>query len=277
MPPPDNPRGSLNMRNLALTSPEMHGTDIRKLQKILNERLAHFKSRQRIKQNGIYDRETDHTVAKIAYRMGLEHFTGKPSVLHLIEHPHLRDPHQLMRERSRTKSAGEHKTISTGAHGLARVPKIAAHYIGVSEHPKGSNWGSPHPEDWERHFGFQSGVPWCGCFACSTVIMAGGHVTGGVGFCPNIEAFARAGVNGFAQWSATDRAGQNHVGPGWLPLFNWDGGSEAQHVGIVEKMFSTHVQTIEGNTSGDNPSDGGMVARMERPYHFIVGFAKPRM
>lgn len=266
------------MRNLAMTSPEMRGADIQKLQKILNERLAHFKSRTRIKQNGIYDRETAHTVAKIAYRMGLSHYSGTAHVLERIEHPHVRLPNQVKLEHDRTKAAEHHKQISDGAHGLARIPFIAAHYIGVHESPQGSNWGHPHPADWEKHFGFESGVPWCGCFACSMVILAGGHVDGGVGFCPNIEAYARAGVNGFEHWVPTSQVGMHqHVGPGWLPLFNWVGGREAEHVGIVEEMHSTHVQTIEGNTSGTNPSDGGMVARMERPYSFILGFAKPRM
>lgn len=265
------------MRTLALTSPEMRGEDIQHLQKILNERLAHFKSRVRIKQNGIYDRETEHTVAKIAYRMGLGRYSGIPSVLYLIEHPNLRNPIAIKNEHERTKAAEHHKEVSSGAHGIARIPLIAAKYIGVHESPQGSNWGNPYPADWEKHFGFESGVPWCGCFACSMVILAGGHVTGGVGFCPNIEAYARAGVNGFERWVRTSRATQDGIGPGWLTLFNWVGGTEPEHVGIVEKLHSTYAQTIEGNTSGTNPSDGGMVARMERPYHFIVGFAKPRM
>lgn len=262
------------MRNLALTSPEMRGKDIQQLQKVLNERLAHFKSRIRIKQNGIYDRETAHTLGKIAYRMGLHHYTGTTSVVRLIEHPHLRNPAQLRLERERTKAAHAHKDISEGSHGLARIPVIGAKYIGVSEHPPQSNWGDPYPAHWEEHFGFTSGVPWCACFACSMVIAAGGHVQGSVAFCPNIEGYARAGSHGFERWTSDHHKG---VSAGWLVLYNWVGGSEPEHVGIVESLHGSHLTAIEGNTGGNNPSDGGMVARMERPYGFVVGYAKPRM
>jgi hypothetical protein len=262
------------MRTFHLTSPEMRGQDVRDLQKVLNERLAHYKSRTRIKTNGIYDRETAHAVAVIAKAEGLQHFDGIPDVTHKILHPGLRTPADHIRERDRARVEAHADQLAKGAQGLARIPAIAAHYIGVSENPPGSNWGSPEPAGWERNFGFDSGVPWCACFACSMVNRAGGHVEGGVAFCPNIEAYARAGTNGFAKWRPNHTEG---VEPGWLVLYNWVGGSEPEHVGIVEWLYPTFVQAIEGNTGGTNPSDGGQVARAQRPYSYVVGYAEPRL
>jgi hypothetical protein len=260
------------MRTLRLSSPEMRGIDVQNLQKVLNERLAHYRSRTRIKENGIYDRETAHAVAVIAKAEGLEHYDGIPAVIRLIMHPGLRTPAEHLREKERAKARAEASV--PGAEGLAAIPKIAARYLGVTENPPSSNWGRPYPAKWEENFGFDSGVSWCACFACSMVGLAGGHVTGEGGFCPAIEGYARAGTNGFVEWRANHGEG---VEPGWLVLYNFAGGTEPEHIGVVEEIHPTFVQAIEGNTSGTNPADGGMVARMERPYSYVVGYARPRL
>jgi hypothetical protein len=265
------------VRELKLSSPEMRGEDVRHLQKVLNERLAHYQSRARVKINGIYDRETVHAVAGVARAMGLEHFEGSPAVVGLIEHPHLRNPEQLVREHQRAGARKKATELahSVGAHGL--LPAILAHahaHLGVHESPDGSNWGKPFPADWEREFGFDSGVSWCGCFAGAMVNLAGGHVDSRVAFCPYIEADARARTNGFDLWKPNHNEG---VKPGWLVLYNWNGGSEPEHVGIVKEIHGDHLVAIEGNTGGTNPSDGGMVAVEQRPYHFTVGYARPRL
>lgn len=258
------------MRHLALTSPEMRGKDIQQLQKILNERLEHYKSRTRIKENGIYDRETVHAVANIAYVEGLFHYDGSPAVIHLIEHPHFRNPIELKAEHDRRLLREHHNTVAGSTQGIARIPIIAAHYIGVRENPAESNWGYPYPADWEKHFGFDSGVSWCGCFSGSMVLAAGGHVSSRVAFCPYIEADARSQTDGFDLWRPNHNEG---IEPGWLVLYNWEGGSEPEHVGVVESIHSDHLVAIEGNTNGY----GGSVAREERPYNFVVGYARPRL
>lgn len=260
------------MRNLALTSPETRGEDVRQLQHVLNERLEHYKLRQRLKVDGVYGRETAHAVSHVAFLEGLETYSGTPGVQRLIEHPHERLPAQLFRAKHREEARAHHADVP--GVGLERLPAIAAHYIGVAEKPPGSNWGEPEPAGWEKEWGFDSGVSWCACFACSIANLGGCHITGSVPFCPNIEAYARAGTHGFEEWRSNHTEG---VGPGWLVLYNWVGGSEPEHVGIVEKLEGGHLVAIEGNTSGTNPSDGGMVARMVRPYSFTVGYAKPRI
>lgn len=257
------------MRALHLTSPEMRGEDVRRLQHVLNDRLRHYHSRTRLKLDGVYGRGTAQAVAGVAYAMGLEHTDGSVPVLRIIEHPSLREPAQLHREHVRAKERAEHKGGS-----LEAIVHNALRYVGVSEHPPGSNWGHPNPAGWEERFGFSSGVSWCGCFAGSMVILAGGHVTSRVAFCPYIEADARSHSNGFDAWRANHSEG---VGPGWLVLYNWNGGSEPEHVGVVKAVHPGYIETVEGNTGGANPSDGGMVAIERRPYNFTVGYARPRL
>lgn len=256
------------MRHLALTSPEMRGEDIRGLQKVLNERLAHYRSRQRLKQDGVYGRETAHAVADIAYIEGLPHGDGSPGVIRLIEHPHLRSPGDVVEGHRREKARSEHHGVP--GNGIERIPGIAEQYVGVHESPDNSNWGFPHPAEWEQAFGFHSGVSWCGCFSGSMVILAGGHVDSRVAFCPNIEADARSRTNGFDLWVANHDQG---VGTGWLALFNWNGGSEPEHVEIVKEVHSDHLVCVGGNTGGH----GGEVAVEPRVYSLVVGYARPRI
>lgn len=254
------------MRALHLASPEMRGEDVRNLQHVLNERLTHYKSRSRIKEDGVYGREAAHAVAGVAYAEGLEHYEATEPVLLLIEHPHLRQPAQLSRAKERARERREH----TG--GLADLPNIAEKFVGIHEVPAGSNTGHPYPAKWEANFGMGP-VSWCGCFAGSMVLLAGGHVTSRVAYCPSIEADARARINGFDLWKLNHDEG---VEPGWFVLYNWSGGSEPEHVGIVKEIRSNGLVAVEGNTGGSNPSDGGMVAVEFRPYHFTVGYARPR-
>lgn len=262
------------MRTLLLTSPEMRGEDVRALQHTLNGRLAHYQSRSRVKEDGVYGRETAHLVREVAYTMGLDTYDGTIGVQHDIEHPLMRSPSQLRRAEERAHARAVAQKAAAGSTGLEAVVAHARVYLGVKENPPGSNWGKPHPAEWEENFGFSSGVSWCACFACSMVNLAGGHAHGECGFCPAIEGYARAKINGFDLWVPNHGEG---VKPGWLVLYNWVGGTEPEHIGVVEQITATHVVAIEGNTSGSNPSDGGMVARMDRPYQFVVGYARPRL
>ena len=59
--------------------------------------------------------------------------------------------------------------------------------------------------------------------------------------------------------------------PGWLVLFDWDRkdvgkGGHPRHVGVVRDadLANSRLYTIEFNTSADDPSNGGYVARKNR-------------
>lgn len=268
------------MRTLRLTSPEMRGEDIRDLQKVLNERLEHYKSHGRVSENGIYDRGTAHAVAIVAVFLGLRHYDGIPAVTRLIEHPHLRNPEEIHTEHERAKARLEADHVATkkdgtgeAIQGLPRIPLIAEHFVGTHEDPPNSNWGVPYPAGWEKAFGFDSGVSWCGCFSGSMVNLAGGHVDSRVAFCPYIEADARSKTNGFDLWVPDHQ----DAGIGWLALFNWSGGSEPEHVEIVKEITPSGLVCVGGNTSGTDPAWGGMVGIEQRPFSLVVGYARPRL
>lgn len=249
-------------RALHITSPPMHGKDVKDLQKALNL-WSKTRGLHHIAVDGKYGQATAHQLGVVGYSMGLGSWDASKNTIRLVYHPWLRNPVQRRRAAQRAKLK----------KGLSGVVAQARTHIGVHENPAGSNRGNPHPSDWQQRFGM-NGVPWCGCFAGSMVMDAGGHVTSRVAFTPFIEQDARSGSGGFERWA---NKGTKGPGPGWLVLYNWVGGSTPEHVGIVESFDSQGVTAIEGNTSGANPSDGGEVARMHRPYQFVLGYAKPRL
>lgn len=250
-------------RDLYLTSPLIHGQDVRQLQVAVNKRFQ-----PHIQADGQYGPKSEHAVAVVAWRLGCLHRDGRVSVQNAILHPESRTKGQLERAKHRAEIAKQQ------GQGLAAIVKHAEKYVGVSENPPGSNMGNPNPAGWEAHWGI-SHAPWCGAFAGCMILEAGGHVTNRVVYCPWIVLDAKAGANGFEKWSST-RGG---VGPGWLILYDWDGDGVSDHVGIVRGFTPTTVKTVEGNTSSGNSgsqSNGGMVANRERPLALILGYAKPR-
>lgn len=65
--------------------------------------------------------------------------------------------------------------------------------------------------------------------------------------------------------------------PGYLVFYNWEGGTHAEHIGLVEGADTSMLRTVEFNTtvsSGPNQGDGGAVSRKSRPLKFVLGYAK---
>jgi hypothetical protein len=65
--------------------------------------------------------------------------------------------------------------------------------------------------------------------------------------------------------------------PGWLILYNWNGGKSPEHVGIVEQATANSLTTIEFNTTAvgaGSQGNGGAVARRDRQAarHLVVGY-----
>ncbi len=259
------------MRAVKLTTPRMRGRDVRHLQGVLNGRLAHYRSRKRLRVDGVWGVESQNALQGVGYIMGLESPYGRPAALLRILHPHLRSPIELRRGPRRQLDRRRHAV--RGHSGLDALPHIAERYVGVHEHPAGSNWGWPYPAQWLHEFGLGP-ASWCGAFAGAMILHAGGHVTDRVTFCPYIEDDARRGVNGFEAFRPNHGEG---VGPGWLALFNWGGGSEPEHVEIVKSLHAGYLVCVGGNTSGTNRGWGGMVGVEARPYSLTVGYARPRL
>ena len=63
--------------------------------------------------------------------------------------------------------------------------------------------------------------------------------------------------------------------PGDIILFSFDGGRDADHVGICESYDGSLITTIDGNTAVGNDANGGAVMRRTRNTSTIVAAYRP--
>lgn len=163
-------------------------------------------------------------------------------------------------------------TVSGEAHGSRPGRKALAEaikHLGVVEQPVNrTQFG-----EW---FGID-GVPWSAIFVsycfrigaqytlCSGFQGAGVYERG-CAYVPTLEA-----------WLCTTGlwVGRTTPRPGDIAIFNWDGRGAPEHVGIVEKpLGGGKFQSLEGNTSLVNDTNGGAVMRRTRLLSHVEGFGR---
>ena len=116
--------------------------------------------------------------------------------------------------------------------------------------------------------------PWCAMFVtyCFVAAKSKSFIKGSkYAYCPYVLADAKASRNGLRIVPKTE------VRTGDIVLFDWNKDGVADHIGIVVKppaKKKATFTTIEGNTSGSNPSDGGMVATMSRVTSDVIAFVR---
>jgi hypothetical protein len=151
--------------------------------------------------------------------------------------------------------------IKTGPdpHSREGIVRWCNKYVGVKEHPPGSNRGEPHPSDWERRVYGGTGVPWCACFAVCSAWDAGIKGSGTASVQLNVN-LARRGQGIYRGYTTDPR----RVRPG-------------DHCAVISTSTHTEVvvdapyMCIGGNTGPSNVSNGGMVAKSNRRGK-IVGY-----
>jgi hypothetical protein len=143
--------------------------------------------------------------------------------------------------------------------------EIALTQEGVSEDPKGSNWG-PKIKEYLAAAGLKASAPWCMSFVVWCFDQAAKELnvknplykTGGV-------------LYGWQQRSATLGIKTNPQ-PGDVFIMRFAHGTG--HTGIVESVDETHVHTIEGNTNDDGSREGYEVARRSRLKTSIMAYLR---
>lgn len=104
--------------------------------------------------------------------------------------------------------------------------------------------------------GEDSKNPWCAEFVNYSLIESGTAKKLGLSpFCSANEIYYRV-KNGKAKALTIHKAGGSYVPkPGDMIIFNWDGDSVQDHIGLVEYVKKSTVHTIEGN-NGDRVVKG---------------------
>jgi hypothetical protein len=262
-------------RTLRLSSPHLHGVDVRALQGRLNHELNHRRFPWRtVTVDGEYGPQSRNAAHMVGWLIGLSHRRLKAihagritqPVQHLLRNPEDRLPADRLRDSARRTAARKLRQ----AHNSG--PQAAVGYIEEMArkdvHEVGSTNTGPMVDKWEAFFGIH-GEPWCGCLAGYAAKVAGGSkATTWFPYGPSIMADARAGRNGVFE------VGFDNIQPGDV-LVLWNG----EHiVTAAASPNGDQIRTGEGNTSPNPVGDqtnGGSVEMKVRSRSDVSCAARP--
>ncbi len=141
--------------------------------------------------------------------------------------------------------------------------QIATAEIGTVESPPGSNHNK-----YGKWFGLD-GVAWCGQFV-SWVYHTAGMALGNIGYLKGFAGCDTAVAN-IHKWGVRVLKPE----PGDVVFFDWERNGKWDHTGIFVKDLGNGLfESIEGNTSLANDSNGGSVMRRQRRYT-VAMFVRP--
>jgi hypothetical protein len=146
-----------------------------------------------------------------------------------------------------------------------KIIGIAKGEIGYTETPANSN-----KTKYGKWFGFD-GVAWCGMFVSWCYAQAGFSL-GKIGFTKGFAGCQTA----VAHFTKTGELTKNPV-EGDIVFFDWNGDGRYDHTGIfVRRLSNSTFESIEGNTSLVNDSNGGQVMIRTRGYKRCL-FVHPKI
>lgn len=131
---------------------------------------------------------------------------------------------------------------------MNKITDIANKEVGYTENPKNTN-----KTKYGNWFGLD-GLPWCGIFVSWCYAKAGTPL-------PKI-GFTKGFASCQLAYDYFTKKGKITTTPvdGDIVLFDWNGDGRYDHAGIfVRGINSDRFETIEGNTSLSNQSNGGEV------------------
>lgn len=116
---------------------------------------------------------------------------------------------------------------------------------GGSDYTYFSEW---YIDNYESHPGWNQYTPWCGCFLSWAADQQKASIDGA----PPRFADVDEGMKGFKDSRMWRERGDtnNKPIPGDYVFFDWDGGTDPDHVGAVLCVEGNFLYTIEGNSGG---------------------------
>ena len=142
---------------------------------------------------------------------------------------------------------------------MSKIVEIAEKEIGQKENPLNSN-----NSKYNKWFGLPS-LPWCGMFVSWCYAQAGTPLpkigfTKGFAGCQTAVAYFKKNNKITTEPKAGD-----------IVFFDWNSDGRYDHTGIfVRKVNENTFESIEGNTSIGNQSNGGQVMLRKRKYLGVI-------
>jgi hypothetical protein len=146
---------------------------------------------------------------------------------------------------------------------MNKIIEVAKNEIGISESPANSN-----KTCYGKWFGLD-GVAWCGIFV-SWVYFKAGQQLPRIGF---LKGFAGC-QTAVAYFRSNNKIVKEPI-EGDIVFFDWNADGRHDHTGIFVRWIDKNTfESIEGNTSLTNQSNGGQVMLRERINKNVL-FARP--
>ena len=142
------------------------------------------------------------------------------------------------------------------------IVDIARKEIGTTEKPAKSN-----KTKYGKWFGWD-GVAWCGIFVSYCYYLAGKPLKG-VGFSKGF-----AGCQTAVAYYKKNNKIVTKPEAGDIVFFDWNNDGRYDHTGIFVRDLGSQFESIEGNTSLTNQSNGGNVMLRTRSYDNAI-FVRP--
>lgn len=137
--------------------------------------------------------------------------------------------------------------------------KVAISQLGQHEQPLGSNWGHP-VQDYLASVDIHFQASWCMAF---------------VYWCYGTENNPLVKTGGVLHaWNTADHKYRVIGEPQPSDIFIMDFGKGLGHTGIVEKVDTTFIYTIDGNTNDSGSREGIEVCRKQRPRNKVLGYLR---
>lgn len=155
----------------------------------------------------------------------------------------LKDPPTL--PDSATLSEAEKKARFQFLQTLANQYDSRGEIKGGSDYTYFSEW---YIDNYESHPGWNQYTPWCACFLSWAADQQRDTINGD----PPKFADVDKGMKGFkdkSQWRERGDTNNKPI-PGDYVFFDWDRGSDPDHVGAVLCVEGNYLYTIEGNSGG---------------------------
>ena len=122
-------------------------------------------------------------------------------------------------------------------------------------------------------------MQWCAAFVSWCFVMAYGLVAAAALLCGGLHCYTPTGASRFEKAGRYIKRGEGKPKPGDVVFFWSDSKGRIGHVGLVYKVSSSKVYTIEGNTSGANTlvTNGGGVKKKSYSLTstYIDGYGRP--
>lgn len=158
--------------------------------------------------------------------------------------------------------------MATTANNVLKLAKAEVGYCRYDDPKRGTKYGRWYADLTNSSYFGTNGVPFCAMFVSYILKRAGQSVSGFP------TASCLTAVSG-ARKAGLVLSNKKNAKAGDIVIFDWEGNGVADHVGFVEKNYGTYIQTIEGNTTG-NDGRSGSVARRTRAWSTVMLVIRPK-